>query len=277
MDNNTSQSINNHYGRKGLKEAIISALKDAGKDLASMEIEDVLGFDQLHIGGRAATMKLAKAANLNGMEVLDVGSGIGGSARLLASEFGCTVTGLDMTREYNEIARLLTDAVGLSEQISFQHGNALHMPFEAKKFDVIWSQHASMNIPDKRRLFEEYHRVLRPGSQLLLHEVVSGEMQPIHFPVPWADNPSISFLSSTQRIKALLGIAGFKEMTFTDMTKASLAWWEARIPSAEKNRPKVTGAKLIFGSAGTQMGKNIVRNLQENRVHVIQAIMEKDK
>jgi cyclopropane fatty-acyl-phospholipid synthase-like methyltransferase len=84
----------------------------------------------LHIRGREATAELAQQLRLDAAKhVLDVGSGLGGAARYLASAFGCRVTGLDLTEEYCRTAQALTDRLGLSSNVVYRHGSALEMPF----------------------------------------------------------------------------------------------------------------------------------------------------
>lgn len=81
---------------------------------------------------------MARLAGLRtGMHVLDVGSGLGGPARTLAVEYGCRVTGLDLTEEFCRVAIMLTARVGLQEHTAFRHGSALDLPFEEATFDAV--------------------------------------------------------------------------------------------------------------------------------------------
>jgi SAM-dependent methyltransferase len=181
------QSVGEHYGRAELGASILAALLAAGKVPDALIPEDLAPVDQFHTHGRKATLDLARRAGVTpGMRMLDVGGGLGGPARTLASEFGCTVEVLDLTEEFCRAGALLTRLTGLSDAVSFRHGSALDMPFPDSSFDVAWTQHSSMNIADKERLYGEIHRVLRPGGRLALHEILAGPVSPIHFPVPWA-------------------------------------------------------------------------------------------
>jgi len=108
------------------------------------------------------------------MHVLDVGSGVGGPARTLASEFGCKVTGLDLTKTYTHAAEMLINHVGLGDSVTFQQGSALDMPFDDESFDAAWLQHVSINIEGKMQLFRGIHRVIRSGGRLAIHEVMDG-------------------------------------------------------------------------------------------------------
>ena len=114
--------------------------------------------------GLEATHELARLAGVAaGMKVLDLGGGIGGPARVLASAYGADVTVLDLTPEFCRTGEALTRRVGLDDRIRFRVGDAVQQPFEAGAFDLVWTQHSTMNIPDKPRLYRECARVLKPG------------------------------------------------------------------------------------------------------------------
>ena len=76
---------------------------------------------------------------------------------------------LDLSEEFCRVGELLTRQTGLNEQVTFNRGNALAMPFEENSFDVVWTQHSSMNIAEKEQLYAECHRVLKPSGRLALH------------------------------------------------------------------------------------------------------------
>src|SRR5947208_11436454 len=101
------QAVAEHYKKRALGDAILTALKAAGKDIERLTPDDLAPVDEFHSGGRNATVRLAQLAGINGSErVLDVGCGIGGPSRYLASTFGCQVTGLDFTAEFVALAAL---------------------------------------------------------------------------------------------------------------------------------------------------------------------------
>ncbi|MDQ3045762.1 MAG: methyltransferase domain-containing protein, partial [Chloroflexota bacterium] len=145
--------------------------------------------DQFHIGGQEATLRLARLAGIHtGQTVLDVGGGLGGPARTLARAFECAVTVVDLTQEYCRVGAMLTSRTGLSPRVAFVNASALNLPFSNDAFDVVWTQHSSMNIANKDRLYDELRRVLRPGGRLALHEIMTGRRIPARFPVPWASD-----------------------------------------------------------------------------------------
>ena len=113
------------------------------------------------------------------MRVLDVCGGLGDPARTLASEFDCAVEVLDLTEDFCRAGGVLTARTGLGGRVSFRHGDALEMPYpDDAAFDLAWTQHSSMNIADKGRLYAEIHRVLRPDGRLAMHEMLAGPVSP---------------------------------------------------------------------------------------------------
>ena len=269
------ESVNRYYGQPDLSAKILAALQRAGKDLDGLTRDDLAPFDEFHIRGRAATTELAAAAGLReGTAVLDVGSGIGGPARTLAAEFGCQVTGLDLTEEYCQAAAMLTERVGLSDKVSIRHGNALKMPFDDETFDQVWMQHTWMNIEDKGRLFGEIRRVLRPGGRLALYEIFAGSVAPPHFPVPWADDPAISFLVAPAEARRLLAAAGFRELAWTDVTGSSIEWFRQLRAAAGQGGPPPLALHLIIDNFA-EKAANVLRNLEEDRIVVAQAVYER--
>jgi SAM-dependent methyltransferase len=271
-----SESVNAHYGHQELGKAILNGLRAAGKDPDNCSYTDLATVDQFHIRGRDATLELAQLAGLQpGELVLDVGGGLGGPARTLAAEFGSVVTVLDLTEEYCEVGAMLTERTGQSEQITFKVGDALDMPFPDGSFDVVWTQHSSMNIPDKERLYAEIHRVLRPGGRLALHEVMAGEVQPVHFPVPWAPTDDISFLRPAEEVRGIIAGAGFREVAWIDTSDTSLEWFRQRMAASGSGAPPPLGLHILLRDAFRTAFQNQMRNLEENRIVVVEGVFER--
>ena len=143
--------------------------------------------DDLHIGGRVATEYLLKAMDLRpGMKVLDVGSGLGATARLAASLYNVNVTGLDLVPEFCEEARRNTD----DQRVSFVCGSALDMDFPERAFDAVFMLHVNMNIKEKHILFNEISMVLQKNSQFSFYEILAEKnVAAMAYPCPWASKP----------------------------------------------------------------------------------------
>jgi SAM-dependent methyltransferase len=269
------RAVNRHYGRENLAQTILDGLRAAGKDPDHLHYTDLAPIDQFHSRGRDATHELARLANLQPAQaVLDVGGGLGGPARVLAAEYGCHVTVLDLTEEFCRVGEMLTARTGLSSGVAFQAGSALDIPFPASSFDVAWTQHSSMNIEEKERLYSEIHRVLRPGGLLALHEIMAGDEQPIHFPVPWATTPDISFLRPAAPMRALIAASGFRELSWTDVSAPSLEWYNQRRQILTSSPPPLGTHRLLSDAARTAFA-NQTRNLEEGRTVIVMATFER--
>ena len=264
-----------HYTSRSLGEAILDALKTAGKDLDQLTPDDLAPVDEFHGGQRTATIRLAELVRFTGSErVLDVGSGLGGPSRFLAWHYGCRVSGVDLTAEFIRVAEMLTERTGLVGRVDYRQGSALDLPFEEMSFDVVWSQNVAMNIADRDRLYSEMHRVLKSGGKLALQEVASGPGGPPHYPVQWARTPDISFLYSQQTTRAKLEAAGFRVLAWQDTTEAALVSAVARAGSTA-GPPPVLGTHLILGADWQAMFRNSARNLEERRMELFNAVLQR--
>ncbi|MCP4118376.1 MAG: class I SAM-dependent methyltransferase [Desulfobacteraceae bacterium] len=268
-----------HYGSDDLEQRIWNALTQAGKDPDSLELKDLSLIDQLHTGGHMATQHLGEKSGLvPGTRILDAGCGIGGSSRLLAKRFNCHVTGLDLVDSFVIVARMLTRATGLETRVRFKQGDVCRMPFGDEQFDVVFCQHTLMNIANKEAALGEFARVLKSGGRLVLHEIVQGEKEKIHLPVPWADTPGISFLQPAKILGDMLSDAGFTPGFVVDATAQAKKWWQ-RVKAAispDKAPQRPLGPHIIFGDNGRHFGRTMTANLEEDRIRLIEALMIKD-
>jgi len=269
-----TRQIDEHYGRPELGDLILHALRAAGKNPDRLDWTDLTPVDQFHTRGRDATLELAGLARVRREDrVLDVGGGSGGAARTLAATVGCHVTVLDLTESYTRAGEMLTERTGLGELVTFHTGNALALPFPDGRFDVVWTQHSAMNVADKERLYREFRRVLRPGGRFAMHELMAGEVQPIHFPVPWASHAEISFLQPAGTVRALVAAAGFAELAWNDVTAPSVEWFRQRA-AASSAGPSALGLHMLIGERFGMAFWNQVRNLEEGRVAIVEAVFE---
>jgi ubiquinone/menaquinone biosynthesis C-methylase UbiE len=276
MESRVNEAIQTHYTRADLGDVILAALEKAGKDMSRLTPEDLAPIDQFHIRGRTATLELARAAGLDATKrVLDVGSGVGGTSRCLAKEFGCRVTGIDLTDEYCRAAAMLSARTGLAHLVDFRQGDATELPFDDRTFDVVWTEHVAMNIPDKARLYKEMHRVLKPGGTLAIYDVLAGPTGPVLFPVPWARTPDTSFLVQPSELRKLLWEAGFTVTDWSDTTEAARAWFVSLAERIRKEGFPPLGFHVLLGADFQAMAQNQGRNLQEGRIVLGQVVARK--
>lgn len=274
--NSVAQLVERYYGHTGIMESVMAALREQGIDLRRVRPDDLAPMDEFHVRGREGTVELASRIIWNpSMNVLDVGSGVGGSSRYLNTTFGCHVTGIDLTKEFVETAIGLSDLVGLNGSIKFFHGSALELPFGDNAFDVVWTQHTQMNIEDKRRFYAEMARVLRPGGQLLFHDIFRhGQSRP-YYPMPWAEDPAISFLATPETARKLVESTGLTVTQWEDTSERSLVWMNQMAEKAKQNGRPPFSVQVIMGPDIRQRLDNFRRSLQDGHLRVVQAVAVK--
>lgn len=128
-------------------------------DLAIDEATELT--DQNHVGGMRFVLELAEAVGIdNEHSVLDLGCGLGGSARIIAASYGCQVHGIDVSDKRCREAESLTSRVGLSHLVSFECNDFLAMDVPASRYDILWGQGAWLQIPDKREFVNRWSACL---------------------------------------------------------------------------------------------------------------------
>jgi ubiquinone/menaquinone biosynthesis C-methylase UbiE len=266
---NTDALVNEHYGFGGIMEKIEAGLRSAGKDLSSLTVDDLAPIDAFHTRGRESTVEVAELANLKSSDrVLDVGCGLGGTARFLANQYKCSVSGIDLTEEYVSVGKRLTDLVGLSDRVELRHGSALEIPFDNESFDVVWTEHVQMNIADKGKFYSEMARVLRPGGRLLFHDIFRGLGDSPIYPAPWAEDESISTLATEAEVRSILEQLGLQIVEWATKVDESIEFFRAVYSRIQADGPPPIGIHLLMGdNAGIKL-QNYVRNLRENRTAV---------
>lgn len=268
-----SYNVYEHYAQRDLDSAILNAMVAAGKDPDRLKIDDLAPIDEFHIRGRNATVELARDLGLDrNMQVLDVGCGLGGASRHLANEFGCHVTGVDLSADYCRVATDLTKRLGLDSLVSFRQGDAVALPFPDCSFDIVWTQHAAMNIPDKCGLYRELWRVLKPRGRLAIYDILAGPGGDLHFPVPWARNPSISFLLTSQQLLDTLTDTGFDILIWRDVTESGRSWFRHMRDKIRQNGLPTFGLQLLLGPDFRLMAHNQILNLEEDRIALIEVV-----
>lgn len=250
-----------------IESRLLAAIAVAGLDTEGGFSAEELGMlDHFHTGGRRATVELLELAKLNdGARVLDIGAGIGGPARLLASGAGCEVVCLEVSEDFCRGARLLNRLTGLDDRIEVRQGSAMELPFDDASFDVVWMQNVGMSIADKATLYAEVARALRPGGRFVFQEVAAGPAGDPYFPLPWADEPSESFLVGVDVFGELLGAAGFAPEAFEDSSDAELG----RPPGGTGQGPLTVG--VYIQDMATKQA-NARRSLEHGRVRFVRGV-----
>ena len=264
------KAINEHYGVSGILNSILDGLESSGKDLHRLELNDLAPIDEFHTRGKESTIEIANLAKLQPHhKVLDVGCGLGGSARYIANEYGCSVVGIDLTDEYVDVAKKLTEFVKLSDKVSFKQGSAIELPFPSENFDIVWTEHTQMNISDKEKFYGEMSRVLKPKGRLVFHDIFFGDTSSPYYPTPWAEHDSLSSLCTQEEAKSAIQQSNFVIKEWNDKSEQSLEFFKEAIKKTEKSGPPLLGFHLLMGKTAKTKLLNIARNLEENRTSVV--------
>jgi sarcosine/dimethylglycine N-methyltransferase len=187
-------------------EDIHVGLYDAGSDITA--------------ASRRTVERMAKKAGpLAGKHVLDLGSGYGGAARVLAGEYGANVTCLNLSAVENERNRALTREAGLEDRITVVDGSFDSVPFPAESFDLVWSQDAILHAPNRRAVLDEVVRVLKPGGSFIFTDPMQADalqntdaLQPIYDRIHLPDLASFGFYREE------LSGRGFEEVSVEELT-----------------------------------------------------------
>lgn len=206
-----AELVRRHYDGDDLVGGILAALSATGQDASSVTARDLAAVDQLHAGGSGATRYLFEQLRLGPeTRLLDIGSGLGGPARLAAAEFGCPVVGVDLSPAYVMAAERLSSLVGPRPvAVEFLVASGADTGLPDASFDRASLIHVGMNIPDKAAVFAEAHRVLGSGGILGVYEQMRVGARGLPYPLPWAVDQRSSFVASPDEYLRDLTAAGF--------------------------------------------------------------------
>lgn len=273
----TDREVSAHYSQGNLLSRLNAALTEDGVDPDHPSMAALAPYDQFHGRGLEATLEIAALVQPGPADhILDIGSGIGGPARYFANRFGCSVTGIDLTSEFCDVARHLTRLLGLEDRIGFEVGDALAMPFSDAGFDGAYSMNVSMNIADKGRFYREISRVLKPGGWLVLSELAKGEGGDLDYPTPWALSARTSFLSTPEETRRGLVEAGFEVVqVHSTLDKALEFGARSRAMVERGEKPPHRAVMLIHGEIAKQAMGNTSRGLSDGKIVPIEVLSRK--
>ena len=259
-------SVQQHYGATDIVARILAAVPWAPGD-APLTAAQLFPFDQFH--GRELFATRDHAGLLSPAQdahLLDIGAGIGGPARYFATNFGCKVTGIDLTPQFVTAATALTALCGLSGLVDFQLADATSLPFPDASFDHATCFYVGMNLSDKPSVLAETRRVLKPGARLIWTEVSAGTGTP-HYPLPWARHPADSHVELRDNLLAKITVAGFVIDTVADETALQMDLAQQIRASGQQPSPGQNQANaVVLGADFGERRKNFIQSMAQGRI-----------
>jgi ubiquinone/menaquinone biosynthesis C-methylase UbiE len=271
------KAVSDHYQHGHLLQAIEAGLAALGKSRDNVTVEDLGPVDEFHVGGRVATDHFLSQLKFSVEDhVLDVGCGLGGASRFVATEYESQVTGIDLTQEYVDTGNELSAWVGLGDKISLQQGSALEMPFANDSFSGAYMLHVGMNIADKAKLFAEVFRTLRPGSLFGVYDVMRQDDGDLAYPLPWARDERTSSLATPDEYVEILSNAGFEVVSRTSRREFALEFFRRqRALIRENGGPPPLGVHVLMQQNSEERVKNMVANLKRGSVAPAEIVARK--
>lgn len=260
-------TVQAHYGAEDIVARLLAAIPWSRQGGESLSARQIYPFDQFHGRELLATQDhVGRLAPRREDRILDIGSGIGGPARYAATEFGCHVSGIDITPGFVAAATELSLLCGLQDQVAFVAGDAARMPFDDAAFDGAFCFYVGMNLPDTAAVLREGFRVLKPGGRLIWTEVTS-QTGTAHYPLPWARTADVSHVGARDALLAVQRSAGFDILAVDDETEAHLELARrmraaGRVPTAEHTQAN----EVVLGVDFAERRANYIRSLADGLI-----------
>lgn len=212
--------------------------------------------DQNHIGGLALTWELARRCGVGAAtRVLDVGTGLGGTARALAHRYGCSVIGVDLSPARCADAQSLNRRVGLDSLVRVVCGDFLAVELPLRAYDLVISQSSFVHFPDPSRLLERCAELLAPGGQVAFEDSVLGgaaatrQAELDELEACWQ-----AHLLPREAWRSALVAAGFALEVEEDLTAASLAYFREWVHRADRHPGRFPDVEIRAWRLAVELG-----------------------
>lgn len=200
----------------------------------------------------------------------------GGAARFMAAKFGATVQGVDLTPEYVTVGNGLTAAVGLENSVALIEGSALDLPVDDASFDRATMFHVGMNIADKRKLFSEIARKLKPGGLLATYDVMRTGPHELDYPVAWARDESTSFVAPIEEYRTAMEDAGMSVIAEAPQKELGLEFFAKMKARMGVGGPPPLGLHLVMGKDAGVKAANMAGNIAKGAIAPVLILARKD-
>ena len=272
-----SNLVASHYTEGSLLGRIEAGLTKLGKSVDNVSLKDLAPVEEFHTGGRVATKALLDQLSLTEQhQVLDVGCGLGGSSRFAASEYGCQMTGVDLTTEFIESGLVINQWVGLAQKIELLLGSATELNLNESRFDHAFMLHVGMNIEDKQAVMSNVYRALKPGGCFAVYDMMRVGDAELQLPVPWASQPQANAIAPPETYRDAFTAAGFSLIAERNRKDFALEFFaKVKAQNAENDGPPPIGIHVVMGDNAALKVKNVLSCMTEGGIAPVEMIGQK--
>ncbi len=273
----TEKLVASHYTEGSLLGRIEIGLEGLGKSIDDVSLEDLGPVEEFHTGGRVATKALLDQLSFSeNHDVLDVGCGLGGSSRFAASEYGCRMTGIDLTKEFIETGQTINQWVGLESKIDLGLGSATNLGFDEAQFDHAFMLHVGMNIDDKRAIMKNVFRVLKPGGCFAVYDMMRVGDAALELPVPWASDPAANAIAAPEVYREAFTAAGFSIIAERDRKDFALEFFtKVKAQNVQQDGPPPIGIHVVMGDNAALKVKHVFACMSNGGIAPVEMIGQK--
>jgi sarcosine/dimethylglycine N-methyltransferase len=209
--------------------------------VAPLDVAVLEPLDQLHYHGRSAVLEAIAQLGLGPeSRVLDVGSGLGGPARVIADEAGCRVTAVELQDDLNRLATALTARCGLSDRIEHRRADFLTASLPASEFNALVSWLTFLHIDDREALLARCFQRLKPGGGIFVEDFFQRRELSDEERRLLADEVFCQRLDSFEDYRSLIEQAGFEDVDCRDMSDSWADFVHGRLESFRRGRERFT-------------------------------------
>ncbi len=222
-------------------------------DLVAL-LEALWGEGYMSPGGDAEVDRYLDGIDLSGMQVLDIGCGLGGVDLHLVRGHGVAkVTGIDIEDDLIVRCNQLAQRHGISDRAEFLRVDPGPLPFAENTFDAVTSKDSIIHIADKHALAADVFRIVRPGGWFVASDWLSGyEGEPSPEMQAYLDAEGLDFgLATADTYRAALAAAGFVDVDVVDRND----WYQDEV---KREREQLAGA--LFADLENQVGREFLEH-----------------
>lgn len=274
----TEDAVSRHYSTGDMLGRIEKALRKVGVNPDAPGIDDLKAMDEFHTGGLEATSALLDQLTiLPETRVVDMGCGIGGTARHILHRYGARVRGIDLTPAFVEVGQELNRRMHLDGALSLEVGSVTALPVEDASADLVTMFHVGMNVEDKVALFAEVGRILAPGGTFALFDVMRDDpTEELQFPLPWAEGAQTSQVDLPETYRAAASAAGLHLAAERSRRQFALDFFRRVFDRIEREGMPAMGIHLLMGESAPVKLRNYVANVEAHRIAPVEMIFRKE-